>query len=1034
MRSRWLYRVAIAALMAVAMGAASPAAAVPSRDASAGDVAVEQGPLPSVTTSGALTMNGSTFNPALIISDSNFYDSQAMSAAAIKSFLDERIGVCNNGKCLNVIRVTIADQPKLVSSSTGNLICNAMQGGEMTAATLIYRVQVACGISAKVILVTLQKEQGLTTSKAPSDWNLRAAMGMACPDTAPCDSAYSGLAVQIYTGAAQLKKYMASRFARQPGVHQIQLHPNASCGTKTIDIQNYATAALYNYTPYTPNKAALENPRGTGDACSSYGNRNFWVFYNDWFGSPTDVPFSQAPQPWIEGDPEVGATLTSYIGTWTPWPTTSVRQWLRDGEPIAGADASTYVITEADDGHTLTFQFTAMRAGRHTTVRTSEPVLLGDAFETAPDPTWSGDPEYGATLVADPGAWVPTPTSLVYQWLRNGAPISGATAPSYTSGPADRGAQLAVRVTATKEGYVATSRTSSSTPVLLDDLTPSTTYHVAVPDDGPLVGQTLNAKRGTWFAGSTALGEDSEQYFSYQWLRNGVPLTGQTSKSYLTRGGDLGNRISVQIRANVPGFRPLVVTTAETEPVLQLLTAPTPGIDGVLAVGHQLTADTEGWTTGATLTYQWYRSANPIGGASASTYIPVAGDVGHAITVRVSGTKTNHVDATVTSAPTAPILSDAVDAATPEVLGSPTIGETLTADAGEWGPTGVELTHQWMRSGVEIPFATGPDYSVVAGDAGHEISVEVTGSSSGLATVVRESAPVGPVGKPLSPVTPAVSATTALAVGGVVSAKRGNWTADGVQLSESNYSYQWLRDGEAIPGAVAKDYRLTAADSDASISVQVTGSYPGFSTTSSTSTEVGPVRGLAPTGPNPVIGVPAGGAVPGAWLTVKRGQWMSGVTALPESAFTYTWYRDGVAVRSGKEYPLKLADLGADITVKVTATVSGYPPESKTSAAVAIVQPELEGAVPRIVAPAGGTTQGSWLVVKRGQWWIGEALLPESVFSYTWYRDGVMVRTGKEYPVKLADRGAELTVVVTATVPGYDPLTFTSDVYGPITW
>lgn len=1034
MRSRWLFRVAIAALTAVVVAGASPAAAVPSYDADAGVAGVEQATLPGVPASASLTMNGSSFNPSLIISDSNFYDSEAMSASEIKSFLDTRIGTCTNGKCLNVIRVTIPDQPKTVSSSTGNVICNAMQGGEMYASTLIYRVQAACGISAKVLLVTLQKEQGLTTSKAPSDWNLRAAMGMACPDTAPCDSAYAGLAVQIYTGAAQLKKYMASRFARQPGVHQIQLHPNASCGTKTLDIQNYATAALYNYTPYTPNRAALENPRGTGDSCSSYGNRNFWVFYNDWFGSPTDVSFSQAPQPQILGDAEVGATLTSSIGTWTPWPTTSVRQWLRDGEPIAGANGSTYVITEADDGHSLTFQFTAMRPGRHTTVRTSEPVLLGDAFDVAPDPTWSGDAEYGATLVADAGAWTPTPTSLAYQWLRNGAPISGATAQNYTSGPADRGAQLAVRVTATKEGYVATQRTSPSTPVLLDDLTPSSTYWVAVPDDGPLAGQTLHAKRGTWFAGSTALGEESEDYFSYQWLRNGVPLTGQTSKSYLTRSGDLGNRIAVQIRASVPGFHPLVVTTAETDPVRQLLTAPTPGIDGVLAVGHQLTADTDGWTTGATLTYQWYRSGSPIGGATASTYTLVAGDVGHAITVRVTGTKANYVDATVTSAPTATIRSEAVDASTPEIVGNPTIGEALTVDAGEWGPDGVELTYRWMRSGVEIPSATDPDYVVVPGDAGHELSVEVTGRSTGLATVAQESAPVGPVGKPLTPATPSISTSTPLAVGGVLFAKRGTWTAEGAQLSEADFSYQWLRDGEAIPGATAKDYRLTVSDVETSIAVRVTGSFPGFSTASTTSPTVGPVRGLAPTGPTPVIRVPSGDAVPGAWLTVTRGQWTSGSTKLPESAFTYTWYRDGVAVRSGKDYPLKLADLGSEITVTVTATVAGYPPASSTSTALTIDRPELEGAVPWIAAPAGGVTHGSWLYVKRGLWWIGDTPMPESVFSYTWYRDGNAVRTGKEYAVKLADRGAELTVVVTATVPGYEPLTFTSAVYGPITW
>src|SRR5690606_15136952 len=150
---------------------------------------------------------------------------------------------------------------------------------------IIYRAQLACGISAKVILVTLQKEQGLVTSKDPSDWNLNYAMGQACPDTAPCDPAYMGIGVQIISGATQLKTYKAANFARQPGVHNIQYSPTASCGTKRVTIKNYATAALYNYTPYTPNDAALRNLYGIGDGCSSYGNRNFWRDYNDWFGS-----------------------------------------------------------------------------------------------------------------------------------------------------------------------------------------------------------------------------------------------------------------------------------------------------------------------------------------------------------------------------------------------------------------------------------------------------------------------------------------------------------------------------------------------------------------------------------------------------------------------------------------------------------------------------------------------------------------------------------------------------------------------------
>ncbi len=225
------------------------------------------------------------FNAENIISDALFYDNAAMTAAEIQAFLDARIGTCNNGKCLNVLNAGISSRGEVRSQSTGNLICSAIQGGTMKVSELIYRVQVACGISAKVILVTLQKEQGLTTSKAPSDWNLSAAMGASCPDTAPCDPAFAGVGPQILKGTQQLMTYKAARFGKQPGVNFIGYSPNSACGGTNLNIQNYATAALYTYTPYQPNGAALAAGFGLGDACSAYGNRNFYNYYTQWFGS-----------------------------------------------------------------------------------------------------------------------------------------------------------------------------------------------------------------------------------------------------------------------------------------------------------------------------------------------------------------------------------------------------------------------------------------------------------------------------------------------------------------------------------------------------------------------------------------------------------------------------------------------------------------------------------------------------------------------------------------------------------------------------
>ena len=60
-----------------------------------------------------------------------------------------------------------------------------------------------------------------------------------------------------------------------------------TCLRTQVYIENWATAALYIYTPYRPNQAALNAQWGLGDGCSSYGNRNFFMLYSSWFGSPT---------------------------------------------------------------------------------------------------------------------------------------------------------------------------------------------------------------------------------------------------------------------------------------------------------------------------------------------------------------------------------------------------------------------------------------------------------------------------------------------------------------------------------------------------------------------------------------------------------------------------------------------------------------------------------------------------------------------------------------------------------------------------
>lgn len=239
-------------------------------------------------------MASTSFDPGNIISDYNFFNSWAMTEGEIQAFLDRTIaGPCENSNCLSVLKMNTPN----TTWSYGT--CAPYSGAaDESAARIIYKVQRACGISAKVLLVTLQKEQSLVTRTKPSAQNLRAALGQGCPDTGDCDSSFYGFFYQVYSAARQFvwytnpesSMYKSKKF-EVGQVKPVQLHPNAACGAPGVKIGNIATAALYHYTPYQPNAAALAAGWGaSADPCSSYGNRNFSLYYNQWFGSPTASP------------------------------------------------------------------------------------------------------------------------------------------------------------------------------------------------------------------------------------------------------------------------------------------------------------------------------------------------------------------------------------------------------------------------------------------------------------------------------------------------------------------------------------------------------------------------------------------------------------------------------------------------------------------------------------------------------------------------------------------------------------------------
>lgn len=234
-----------------------------------------------------------------IISDAVMANYKSMTVSEIQAFLTNK-NPCNNHDYDAYVRQT-AQYPTVTwhwtgTPSNGHFVCISEErfgdgtviGEGQTAAEIIYNAAQENKINPQVLLVLLEKEQSLISDPIPHSGQYRAATGYGCPDTAACDSKYYGFKNQVYRAAELFRYTLDNGYYAYPektkGVY-VAYNPSASCGRSEVYIENRATAALYRYTPYQPNAAALAAGFGSGDSCSAYGNRNFYLYFTQWFGS-----------------------------------------------------------------------------------------------------------------------------------------------------------------------------------------------------------------------------------------------------------------------------------------------------------------------------------------------------------------------------------------------------------------------------------------------------------------------------------------------------------------------------------------------------------------------------------------------------------------------------------------------------------------------------------------------------------------------------------------------------------------------------
>ena len=762
--------------------------------------------------------------------------------------------------------------------------------------------------------------------------------------------------------------------------------------------------------------------------------------------------------PAITGTAQVGETLTADLSGIADADgldnAAFAYRWQSDSADISGATDATYTLADSDEGKavSVTVSFTDDAGNEEELTSAATDAVKPETQEAQANtpatglPAITGIARVGVKLTADTSGIADEDgldsVTFAYQWLADGADISGATDGTYTLTDTDEGKTISVRVSFTDDAGNEETLTSAATDAVEARPNRPATGALAITGTAR-VGELLTADV------SNIKDDDGldRAAFAYQWQADGTDLSGATGSSYTLAASDEGKAISVTVSFTDYAGHEESFTSTATAAVVAAAEEDEEPTDRP----HGLTAEASGGAVVLTWTapvvdyvvssYHILRHRPEQGEAEPLVYVNQTpnddtaytdtevepgvlyvyrvkaiinffGDLGEAsdaAQIRVPATAQEQEQTANNPATGAPTISGKVQ-----------VGETLTADTSgisdDDGLSNAVFSYQWQADGANISGATGETYTLADSDEGKAVSMKVSFTDdAGNDETLTSTATDAVEARPNSPATGAPTISGTAQVGETLTANTSG-IADTDGLSNAAFAYQWQADGADISGATGSSYTLVDSDEGKAVSVKVSFTDDRGHGEELTSAATDAVEAKPNT---PATGAPTitGTALVGETLTAAT----SGIAdedGLTNAVFSYQWQADGANISgaTGETYTLADSDEGKAVSMRVSFTDDAGNDETLTSTATDAVEARPNS--PATGAPTiSGTAQVGETLTANTSGIADTDGLSNAAFAYQWQADGADISgaTGSSYTLVDSDEGKAVSVKVSFT-------------------